>query len=421
MQKLFPQRYQNITKIGEGGTAVVYSAWDTTLERKVAIKRVKDELTQDENFLKRVEKEVKVLAKLKHPSVPTIFDFHFETGNVFYVMQFIEGVTLKNLLENQKIFELDIRKLFRDILQSLAYLHKNQIIHRDLKPSNIMIDSEENLYLTDYGIVHLLNNEITQITHTNTFVGTPLYSSPEQIKGEQLTFSSDLYSLGIIMYEMLSGNPPFQGNVVSIINGHLNQMPAEISLNYANKKYKNLLPIINKLLEKSPKSRFQSAWEVLNVLNGSLSQNLMVEDKTLVDTNWKRETQNTSQQEKQKEENLQKKKPIIFSFITLGVSILSLLDLIILFFRDEGPQIPIFGWIQSIFELVYFSSLFLGNKKFYTYLKYAFGIEVVLVFLDYYANKNYYTGTDFILGLGITVAVYSYLYFSKEVKKYFEK
>lgn len=228
--------------------------------------------------------------------MPTIFDFHFQKGNVFYVMQFIEGVTLKNLLENQKISELDIRKLFRDILQSLAYLHKNQTIHRDLKPSNIMIDSEKNVYLTDCGIVHLLNEGITRITHTNTFVGTILYSSPEQIKGEQLTFSSDLYSLGIIMYEMLSGNPPFQGNVVSIINGHLNQMSAENSLNYANEKYKDLLPIINKLLEKSPKNRFQSALEVLNVLNSSFSQNLMVEEKTLVDTNWKGETQNISQQ-----------------------------------------------------------------------------------------------------------------------------
>lgn len=438
MQNLFPSRYQNITKIGEGGTAVVYSALDSHLERKVAIKKVKDELTQNENFLKRFEREVKILAKLHHPTVPTIFDFHFEQGNVFYVMQYIDGVTLKNLLENQKIYELDLRKLFQDILQSLAYLHKNQIIHRDLKPSNIMIDSENNLYLTDYGIVHLLNTEMTQITHTNTFIGTPIYSSPEQINGEELTFASDLYSLGVIMYEVLSGKPPFQGNVVSIINGHLNQKPAEINLNYTNEKYKDLIPIVNKLLEKSPKNRFQSAIEVLNALNNSSTFKFIEEDKTLLDTSWKTEIQSSSSTQNLEDKTIvqetyttltpktetraplpkQIQKPILFSFVTLGVTGLACLDLGISFFDNESKT-SILGWIESILEIIYFISLFLGNKKFYTYLKYFALANLILILGDYFVVKTY-GGVELVIGLLILVAVYSYLYFSKSVREYFE-
>jgi serine/threonine protein kinase len=223
-------KYQIRRRIGRGGMGVVYEAYDPNIEREVAIKTIaRDQFDAAEAAQHSAEfkREAQAAGKLNHPHIVTVFDFGEEAGFAYIVMELIRGGELKQMLESgQKMPLPQVVAIMEQLLQALAYSHKRGVIHRDIKPANIMLDEHGDVKLADFGIARI---ESTQATMTQ-IKGTPVYMSPEQVEGEQLDRRSDLYSAGVVLYEMLTGSRPFTGSFVSLVNKILlepHQPPSE--------------------------------------------------------------------------------------------------------------------------------------------------------------------------------------------------
>ena len=230
--KIIGNRYEMIEKIGNGGMATVYKAKDLTLKRNVAIKVLKDEFTTDNEFIRRFNIEAQSAASLTHPNIVSIYDVGSE-GNIYYiVMELIQGKTLKQIIDEDGVlpwkWSLNIAI---QIASALETAHKNNIIHRDIKPHNIIITEDGIAKVTDFGIAKAVSN--STITAFGTTIGSVHYFSPEHARGGFTDAKSDLYSLGIVMYEMLTGRVPFDADTpVSIALKHMQEKPVEpIKLN----------------------------------------------------------------------------------------------------------------------------------------------------------------------------------------------
>lgn len=201
--------YEIIKKLGEGGMGTVYLANDVMLERKVAIKVLNPLLTKEKHFTERFRHEAKVQASLLHPNIVTLYNYFFEQEHYCMVMEYIEGVTLKQLISNTgPMPEQKAIWILNQMLDAVGYAHKKGIIHRDIKPSNVLITSENNVKILDFGIAKILQDK--GMTKTGTKMGTIFYMSPEQIKAvKDIDNRTDIYSLGVTFYEMLSGKVPF--------------------------------------------------------------------------------------------------------------------------------------------------------------------------------------------------------------------
>ena len=224
MSKLLAGRYELIEKIGEGGMAVVYKAKDRLLNRYVAIKILRPEFTQDEQFLDSFKRESQAAAGLQHPNIVSIYDVG-RTGNInFIVMELVDGRPLSDFIkENGHLDYKTTIDIAKQMASALAIAHKHQIIHRDVKPHNIMITSDGVAKLTDFGIARAVS-KATMVADTSKIIGSVHYFSPEQARGNYVDERSDIYSLGIVMYEMLTGKVPFDGdNPVSIALKHINE------------------------------------------------------------------------------------------------------------------------------------------------------------------------------------------------------
>jgi len=204
--------YQIIALLGEGGMSVVYKAFQPSMGRYVALKLLSRQYTPDQQsnieFLGRFRQEAKVVAKLQHPHILPIFDFGEADGYTYFVMPFIESGTLAGILQGQHLSLTYIRRIISQVGEALHYAHSRGLIHRDIKPNNILIDSSGNFLLTDFGIAKVLEGT-TKFTQTGELIGTPAYMSPEQARGEKLDSRSDIYSLGVVLYEMATGRVPF--------------------------------------------------------------------------------------------------------------------------------------------------------------------------------------------------------------------
>lgn len=263
-------RYEIIKEIGVGGMAKVYKAKDKLLGRFVAIKILKEQYAEDEEFSKKFNNEAQSAARLSHINIVNVYDIGKDMLNgkliQYIVMEYVEGETLKDLIDREKVLENhDIIDYSTQIAQALKSAHDSGIIHRDIKPQNILIDKYGLCKVTDFGIARVSSN--ATITYTSSILGTVHYISPEQAKGKIVDLKSDLYSLGAVMYEMATGRVPFDAdNSVGIAVMHIQDdpiPPREINPNLS----RHLNYIIMKLLKKDPTERFQNASELIEALD----------------------------------------------------------------------------------------------------------------------------------------------------------
>ncbi|WP_322090783.1 Stk1 family PASTA domain-containing Ser/Thr kinase [Caldifermentibacillus hisashii] len=219
--KRINDRYKIIEYIGGGGMANVYLARDMILERDVAVKVLRLDLANDDELIRRFHREAQSATSLVHPNIVNIYDVGEEDNIYYIVMEYVDGETLKQYIQNH--FPIPIEKVIDITLQitsAISHAHQNNIIHRDIKPQNILIDKKGNVKITDFGIAVALTS--TTITQTNSVLGTVHYISPEQARGGVATKKSDIYSLGIVLFELLTGRLPFSGeSAVSIALKHL--------------------------------------------------------------------------------------------------------------------------------------------------------------------------------------------------------
>lgn len=279
MSKLLAGRYELIEKIGEGGMAVVYKAKDRLLNRYVAIKILRPEFTQDEQFLESFKRESQAAAGLQHPNIVSIYDVG-RTGNInFIVMELVDGRPLSDLIKEKGRLDykttIDIAK---QMASALSIAHKHQIIHRDVKPHNIMITSDGVAKLTDFGIARAVSNA-TMVADTSKIIGSVHYFSPEQARGAYVDERSDIYSLGIVMFEMLTGRVPFDGETpVEVALKHINEdVPSPAKLVHGIPPA--LDKIVLKATDKYQTERYKSIDEMLEALKNVEFVTQMVGDR----------------------------------------------------------------------------------------------------------------------------------------------
>jgi serine/threonine protein kinase len=262
-------RYQIFERLGSGGMATVFRAEDTTLRRSVAIKILRESLSFDSNFTERFKQEAQLIASLNHPNIVQVYDFDvIERNNekmVYMVMPYIIGKTLASVLEDLRyqhsmLSQERVRDIMLDLCSALSYAHARGMVHRDVKPSNILFDENNKAILTDFGIAKLAQQQ-RGLTQDGTIVGTPSYMSPEQATGEAIDGRSDIYALGIILFEMLTGRTPFEDDgTVSVLLKHVQTPPPNVT-----EFVPNISPYFDALvahaLAKNPNDRYQTAEE----------------------------------------------------------------------------------------------------------------------------------------------------------------
>lgn len=267
--KVIGNRYEILEKIGEGGMATVYKARCNILKRYVAVKVLREEYTTDEEFIKRFNTEAQAAASLTHPNIVSIFDVGHEDNIYYIVMELVQGKTLKEIINEDGVLPWKWSiNIAIQVASALETAHKNNIVHRDIKPHNIIITEDGIAKVTDFGIAKAVSN--STITAFGTTIGSVHYFSPEHARGGYTDAKSDIYSLGVVMYEMLTGRVPFDADTpVSIALKHMQEKPIEPmklnpSIPFAINK------IIMKAMEKEPSLRYQNATEMLKDLSMAL-------------------------------------------------------------------------------------------------------------------------------------------------------
>ena len=261
-------RYSVLSKIGGGGMADVWLAEDTTLQRRIALKVLHPRLAQDREFVMRFQREAESAAGLQHPNVVAVFDRGEWEGTYYIAMQYVEGPTLKQLIDSGITIEQGVA-VIRQVLQAAGYAHRQGIVHRDLKPQNVIVDPEGKAVVTDFGIARAGVSEITQ---TGSVMGTPHYLSPEQAQGFEVTAVSDLYSIGVMLYEALTGRVPFEGeSAVAVAMKQVSQMPQRPS-SIQPRVSPALDAVVMRALEKDPGQRFQSADAFIAALDQAMRE-----------------------------------------------------------------------------------------------------------------------------------------------------
>jgi len=271
-------RYEIIRSIGEGGMANVYLARDIILERNVAIKILRGDLAGDEKFVRRFQREALSASSLSHPNIVEMYDVGEDNGTYYIVMEYVEGMTLKQLIKKRGSLSLsEAIDIMLQITDGIKEAHDSYIIHRDLKPQNILIKENGEVKITDFGIAMALNS--TQLTQTNSVMGSVHYLPPEQASGKGATIKSDIYSMGILFYELLTGKLPFKGdNAVEIALKHMkNDIPSVREINDSIPQ--SVENIILKATAKNPKNRYESAAEMHDDLLTCLNEDRLNEKK----------------------------------------------------------------------------------------------------------------------------------------------
>ena len=271
-------RYEIMKLIGEGGMANVYLAFDTILERKVAVKVLRGDLANDDKFVRRFQREALSASSLNHPNIVEMYDVGEDNGNFYIVMEYIDGKTLKQLIKKRGHLQIsEAIDIMLQLTDGLASAHDSYIIHRDIKPQNIMILEDGLVKITDFGIAMAIN--AVDLTQTNSVMGSVHYLPPEQASGKGSTIKSDIYSLGILFYEMLSGTMPFRGETaVEIALKHIKEpMPSIRKVN--TKVPQSVENIILKCTAKNPKNRYTNVRELHDDLTSALSIDRENEEK----------------------------------------------------------------------------------------------------------------------------------------------
>lgn len=338
-------RYQIIRSIGEGGMANVYLAHDLILDRDVAVKILRGDLADDEKFVRRFQREAIAASSLSHPNIVEMYDVGEDDGKYYIVMEYVEGKTLKNLIKKRGALTIpEVIDIMQQLTSAIACAHDSNIIHRDIKPQNVLIKEDGIVKITDFGIAMALNsNELTQ---TNSVMGSVHYLPPEQANGKGATVKSDIYSLGIVMFELLTGTLPFRGeNAVEIaIKQMKNQIPSVCSIN--ENIPQSIENIILKACAKNPKNRYNTVLEMYSDIETCLDEERVNEKRHVYKFSETEEVEDTKEIKNIKEvpkeetteldkledeEEKKSNKVIMILGIIVGAIILGLIAIIIIF------------------------------------------------------------------------------------------
>lgn len=257
--------FRLLRRLGKGGMADVWLAEQTTLKRNVALKLLRSELMEDDNYVKRFQTEAKAAAGLNHPNIVQVYMVGCEKGQHFMTQEYVHGQTLKALLQKKGPLDLPLAlMIMRQVAAALQAAGERGIVHRDIKPENILLNRKGEVKVADFGLAQLQGGERLNLTQEGVTMGTPLYMSPEQVSGKPVDQRSDIYSFGIMCYHMLTGAPPFQGeNAVSIAVKHLHETPVALS-EIRNDLSPAICTIVERMIAKQPEQRYQNAQAVLN-------------------------------------------------------------------------------------------------------------------------------------------------------------
>ena len=254
--------YEVVKKLGAGGMATVYLARQITLDRLVALKVMSPRISQNESFKERFMREARTLAQFKHPNIITIYEVDIIDEQLFISMEYIDGRDLTFLMK-KGLSVKQVLRITKQITEALDYAHERDYVHRDIKPENVLFEKSGRLVLTDFGIARTVNEADTQLTQAGVSLGTPAYMAPEQFESSQVDHRADLYSLGVMMFQMLAGKRPYSAaTTAAMLYQHaaapIPQLPA---------KLKSLQAVINKLMAKKPEERLKSAKQLVRVID----------------------------------------------------------------------------------------------------------------------------------------------------------
>ncbi len=255
--------YRIVHQIGQGGMASVYKAYQPSMDRNVAIKVLPSQLAESPEFTARFQQEARIIARLEHPHILPVFDYGESDGITYFVMRYLEAGTLKSKMEAGPLSWDEIDRLFTQLADALGYAHSQGVVHRDLKPGNALVDEQGNIFLTDFGIAKLLESASPRLTQTDAIMGTPAYISPEQAKALPVDQRSDIYSLGIILYEMVTGRVPFTADTpLAVILKHVSD-PLPLPSILKPDIPESVEQVILKALAKEPDNRYSTTAEFL--------------------------------------------------------------------------------------------------------------------------------------------------------------
>jgi len=258
-------RYQIKSELGRGGMATVYRAFDPSFDREVAIKVLPREMMHDPQFRARFEREIKMVAGLEHPSIVPVYDVGDEDGQPYFVMRLMTGGSLSDLISQGRIPLEDTARIVSKIAQGLAYAHKKGVIHRDLKPDNILFDDNDDPFISDFGVARLTESA-SSLTGSGV-IGTPAYMSPEQAQGTEIDSRSDIYGLGVIIYQMLSGSQPYSADTpMGVVIKHITEPVPEI-LSMIPSLPPDVDNLIKRAMAKDKTKRYSTAVELAKALN----------------------------------------------------------------------------------------------------------------------------------------------------------
>lgn len=269
-------RYQIVNELGKGSMGVVYLAHDPQIDRRVALKVLRQDRLGDQAFVQRFLQEAKAIGRLSHSGIVTVYDVGQDHGTVYIAMEFLEGTPLHRVMEEQKLNFLEIIRLGIQVAESLDYAHQKGIVHRDIKPSNILVDARKQAKITDLGIAHIEGPAASIQTQAGEILGTPAYMSPEQVLSRPVDGRSDLFSLGIILYELSTGRKPFGGENLAAIFHSITQdtPPPAAKINPAlSQKFSQ---IVMKCLSKKPEDRFNTGRALADALKSCVEEESLV-------------------------------------------------------------------------------------------------------------------------------------------------
>ena len=252
----FGNRYELVELVGTGGMSSVYKAYDTLLERNVALKILHEHYSDDEDFVERFKREARTVAQLSHPNIVTVIDRGEAGGRQFIVFEYIDGESLKELVARSGHLPVErALELALEVARGLAFAHAHGLVHRDVKPQNVLLNGDGSAKVTDFGIARSLDVE-HGVTQTGTVLGTSNYIAPEQASGQPVDAQTDVYSLGVVLYELLAGDVPFPGeNFVSVAMKHVNEPPPNL-LDVRRDVPLRVAAAVDRALEKDPRQRF---------------------------------------------------------------------------------------------------------------------------------------------------------------------
>ena len=354
-------RYQIIRTIGEGGMANVYLAYDPILDRNVAVKILRGDLATDEKFVRRFQREAMNASSLTHPNIVEMYDVGEDNGNYFIVMEYVDGKTLKSLIKKRgKLTLPEVIDIMLQLTSAIACAHDSYIIHRDIKPQNVMILDDGRVKITDFGIA--IASNATELTQTNSVMGSVHYLPPEQANGKGATIKSDIYSLGILMYELLVGRVPFKGeNAVEIALKQLKE-PIPSVCKEDDSIPQSIENIILKACAKNPKNRYDSVREMYADIKSALDEDRanerrlvykypeddIEETKTLVDlpvqkTRKEKTELDMIEEREEEKENKKLNKVIVILSIVVALALVvigTILFIVPMFAQTKDVKIP---------------------------------------------------------------------------------